>query len=130
MPTTRSLHWGRILGGGLLAELLLIVAIVPLYAAGSSETVITWVAVAGSFVVFVPVAWRLTRTLPRPVLHGVLMGAAAALLYIVLTEGSRRFDPSAPAVPLVYYFGHALKLAGGAAGGWLARSPAPAARTF
>ena len=54
-----SLRWGRIALGGFLAELLLILAVIPLQAAGSGEGAITTVAVAGSFVAFIPVAWGL-----------------------------------------------------------------------
>jgi hypothetical protein len=121
MTHTASLRWGRIIGGGLLGELLLILMVIPLYAAASSDTVITWAAVLGSFVVFVPVAWWLTRTLSRRVLHGVLMGTAAAVLYMLVGFASQLFVADAPAVPLIYYVGHVLKLAGGATGGWLAQ---------
>ena len=72
---TSSLRWGRILLGGFLAELLLIAAVIPMRALGSSEGAITVAAVAGSFVAFVPIAWWLARPLARPILHGVLMGA-------------------------------------------------------
>jgi hypothetical protein len=122
-----SLRWGRILLGGFLGEVILIAAVIPLYALGSAESAITVLAVVGSYVAFVPVAWWLSRTLPRPVLHGMLMGAVAATIYIVLSVVGQQFVPDAPPVPLVYYFAHVLKLAGGATGGWLAgRVAAPA----
>ena len=116
-----SLRWGRIVLGGFLAEVLLILAVIPVYAIGGSQSVLTPVAVAGSFLAFVPVAWWLTRITPRPILHGALMGAAGAAIYILLTVVGRQFDPNAPAVPWIYYVAHALKLAGGATGGWLAK---------
>jgi hypothetical protein len=116
-----GIRWGRVLLGGLFAELILIAAVIPMRVLGSSETAITVLAVAGSFVVFIPVAWRLARALPNPVLHGVLMGAAAAAIYILLSVVGQLVDPNAPAAPLIYYVAHALKLAGGATGGWLAR---------
>jgi hypothetical protein len=124
---TSTLRWGRIVLGGFLAELILIVAVIPMRLAESSETAITAVAVAGSYVVFVPVAWWLGRSLARPVLHGVLMGAAAAAIYILLAAVGRWFVPDAPPMPFIYYVAHALKLAGGATGGWLAGRPATAA---
>ena len=116
-----SLRWGRIVLGGILAECLLIVAVIPMRAGGSSEAAITGVAVAGSFLAFVPVAWRLGRPLSRPILHGVLMGAVAAAFYTLLSLIARVFVPDAPPTPFIYYVAHALKLAGGAAGGWLAQ---------
>jgi hypothetical protein len=118
--SARSLRWGRIVLGGFLAEVLLIVAVIPMRAAGAGETAITVLAVAGSFIVFLPVAWWLTRSVARPILHGALMGAAAAAIYMALSVVGQQLDPNAPAVPLIYYFAHALKLAGGATGGWLA----------
>jgi hypothetical protein len=115
-----SLRWGRIVLGGFLAELILVVVVIPMRMAGSGEPPITVVAVAGSFLVFVPVAWALCRSLPRPILHGVLMGAAAAAIYLALQLLQEMLDPNAPTVPAIYYLAHVLKLAGGATGGWVA----------
>ena len=122
-----ALRWGRIVLGGVIGELLLIAAVIPLYAFGASEAAITVLAVAGSFVAFIPVAWWLARPLSRPMLHGVLMGAAAAAIYVMLTVLGALFVADAPPVPAIYYVGHALKLAGGACGGWLAGRSAAAA---
>jgi hypothetical protein len=123
-----SLRWGRIALGGFLAELLLILAVIPLQAAGGGQGAITTVAVAGSFVAFIPVAWWLGRRLAQPVLHGVLMGVFAAAVYTGLFFAGQLFDPTIPPMPLMYYVAHVLKLAGGAVGGWLARRSAVAAR--
>jgi hypothetical protein len=125
-----ALRWGRIALGGFLAELILIVVVVLMRAAGSGETSITAAAVIGSFLVFVPVTRWLTRGLSRPVLHGALMGAAAAAIYVALGAVAALFIPDAPPTPFVYYVAHALKVAGGATGGWLgSRFVAEAAST-
>jgi len=116
-----SLRWGRIALGGFLAEVILMLAVIPFYAAGSGDEPITVVAVAGSFLVFIPVAWWLCRSLPRPVLHGLLMGAAAAAIYVALTSLQQLFAPDPAAMPAIYYVAHVLKIAGGATGGWLAQ---------
>ena len=116
-----SLRWGRIVLGGFLAELVLIATAIPLYMTGAGELPVTVVAVAGSFLVFLPIAWWLCRSLPRPILHGLLMGAAAAAIYLALQVVQQTFDPNASQVPAIYYFAHVLKLAGGATGGWLAQ---------
>ena len=118
--TKSALRWGRIALGGFLAELILIVVVIPMRAAASGETFITALAVAGSFLVFVPVARWLARGLSRPVLHGALMGAAATAIYIALGAVASLFIPNAPPTPFIYYVAHALKIAGGATGGWLA----------
>jgi len=106
--------------GAFLAELVLIVFVIPIRAFGGPESAVTVVAVAGSFFVFVPVAWWLFRSVANPVLHGALMGIAAALMYTLLGLIGQFFVPDAPPAPLIYYVAHALKVAGGAAGGWFA----------
>ena len=120
MTTTSSLRWGRIALGGLLPELALILAVIPMRMAGSSDNAVNVLAMAGSFLLFVPVAYWLGRSLPRPILHGVLMGAVATAIYLVLQVLATMYAPEPPVVPWFYYLGHALKLAGGATGGWLA----------
>ena len=114
------IRWGRIVLGGFLAELILVVLVIPIRAFGGPESAVTVVAVAGSFFVFVPVAWWLCRSVAQPVLHGALMGAAAAAIYMLLALFGQFFMPDAPPMPLIYYVAHVLKIAGGAAGGWLA----------
>ena len=124
-----SLRWGRIVLGGFLAELVLFVPVIAVNFAGGGERAITVVAVAGSYAVFVPVTWLMTRRLARPVLHGALMGAAAAAIYVITGVVAGYFQATA-ATPVIYYVAHVLKMLGGATGGWLAqRSAAPAAAT-
>jgi hypothetical protein len=122
-------RWGRIVLGGFLAELVLFVPVIVANIAGGGERAITIVAVAGSYVVFVPVTWWMSRRLERPVLHGALMGAAAAAIYIIMAVAGRYFQPAAAGMPLIYYVAHVLKIAGGATGGWLAHRSAASAPT-
>ena len=123
-----SLRWGRIVLGGILAEVVLILIVIPMRLAAASEAAITDVAVAGSFLAFVPVAWWMGRSLSRQVLHGVLMGAVAALFYTLLALVGQLFVKDAPPTPFIYYVAHGLKLLGGATGGWLAQRSAAALR--
>jgi len=122
-----SLRWRRIVGGGLLAECILIIVVIPMRMASASEAAVTNVAVAGSFLAFVPVAWWLGRSIARPVQHGVLMGLIAAAFYTVLAVVGQQFVADAPPMPFIYYVAHALKLAGGGLGGWLAQRTATGA---
>ena len=115
-----SIRWGRVVLGGFLAELILVVFVIPIRAFGGPESAVTVVAVAGSFFVFVPVAWWLGRSVAQPVLHGALMGAAAAAIYMLLALFGQFFMPDAQPMPFIYYVAHVLKIAGGAAGGWFA----------
>ena len=108
-----TIHWGRILLGGLLAEVALILAIVPL---GSrfGDNFLHYTAPPGSFVMcFLGALWVCRRTESHFILQGTLVGVVAALIYIALT----RAQPE----PLAYIVAHALKLAGGACGGFVAQ---------
>ncbi len=120
MSDTQSLRWCRILLGGFLVELVLILLVIPLRAFGGSEGAVTVLAVVGSFFVAVAIAAWLSRTVGRPVLHGVLIGVCGAAIYVALQVVSLVFAPTPTEVPLVYYFAHVLKVAGGALGGWWA----------
>ena len=116
--SSTKIHWGRILLGGLLAEIALILAIVPL---GShlGENFLHYTAPPGSFLMcFLGAHWVCRRIESHFVLQGTLVGVVAALIYIALT----RAQPE----PFAYIVAHALKLAGGACGGFVAqlrRSP-------
>ena len=113
-----KIHWGRILLGGLLAEVALILAIVPL-GLRLGENFLHYTAPPGSFLTcLVGALWVCRRIESHFILHGTLVGVVAALIYIALT----RARPE----PFAYILAHALKLAGGACGGFVAerrRSP-------
>jgi len=120
MSSTR-IHWGRIVVGGLLAEGALILAIVPL-GLRLGDNFLHYTAPPGSFVTcFLGALWLGRRIESRFILHGTLVGVVAVLIYVSLT----RAQPE----PFAYIVAHALKLIGGACGGWVAqrrRSPSPA----
>lgn len=107
-----KIRLGRVIVGGLLAEVALILAIVP---AGMrlGEAFLHYTAGPGSFIFcFLGAWWVCRRVESHFVLHGMLVGAVAALFYLGLT----RFQPE----PLAYILAHVLKLAGGALGGYVA----------
>ena len=118
--SSTTMHWGRILLGGLLAEVALILAIVPL-GLRLGDNFLHHTAPPGSFITcFLGALWVCRRIESRFILQGTLVGVVAALLYIALT----RAQPE----PVAYLMAHALKLLGGACGGWVAerrRSPSP-----
>jgi putative membrane protein (TIGR04086 family) len=120
MSGTR-IHWGRILIGGLLAEVALILAIVPL-GLRLGDNFLHYAAPPGSFVMcFLGALWVCRRIESHFILHGTLVGVVAALIYLALT----RAQPE----PFAYIVAHVLKLVGGACGGFVAqrrRSPSPA----
>ncbi len=105
-----------------MAEVALILAIVPL-GLRLGDAFLHYTAPPGSFVTcFLAAFWVARRIESRFVLHGLLVGVIAALIYVGLT----RAQPE----PLAYIMAHLLKLVGGAVGGLLAgrrRSRASAA---
>src|SRR5260370_41563007 len=115
------LRWIRFLRGGVLAEVALIRALVRL-GWGVGDNFLRCSAHAGSFVMcFLGALWVGRRIESRFILHGTLVGVVAALIYVALT----RAQPE----PFAYIVAHALKLVGGACGGFVAqrrRSSSPA----
>ena len=110
--TNTRIHWGRILLGGLLAEVALIIAIVPL-GMRLGENFLHYTAPPGSFVMcFLGALWACRRIEYHFILHGLCVGVVAMLIYVGLT----RAQPE----PFAYLVAHALKLVGGACGGFVA----------
>lgn len=112
MSNSAKIHWVRILIGGFLAEASLIAAVIPVFLLFGQRAV-TYVALSGSLVMcFLFALWVGRRVDSYLVLHGILVGVVATLLYVGLTRG--RPEPQA------YLVAHVLKILGGAAGGFFA----------
>src|ERR1700690_3526632 len=105
MSGTR-IRWGRILIGGLLAEVALILAIVPL-GLRLGDNFLHYTAPPGSFVMcFLGALWVCRRIESHFILHGTLVGGVAALIYVGLT----RAQPE----PLAYIVAPGLQRGGAA----------------
>jgi putative membrane protein (TIGR04086 family) len=115
--------WGRIALGGFLVELVLMALSVPVFIWGS-ETAVLYIGVIGSLVAtFLFGIWAARRAASRQVLHGVLVGVVAMLVYGAIFLVATRFAPpeQAEPQPLLYYvLGHGFKLLGGGLGGLVA----------
>jgi hypothetical protein len=113
--------WGRVVAAGVLGEVLLIAIAIPL-ALLFGLTAVLYEGIIGSFVMpFLFAQWVGRRASSRRVLHGVLIGAVAILVYLAVAEAGRRWGPPSEPQPFLYYvFGHGLKLLGGALGGLFA----------
>jgi zinc transporter ZupT len=104
-----SIQWGRILLAAFLMELVLVAIAIPLTLSGAGGA-LTYVIPPASFVAtFAITVWLGRRFTSRPVLHGALIGVAGSLMYVALTRAAPE--------PWPYLLAHALKVAGGAAGG-------------
>lgn len=103
-------RWLRIIGAAVLVEVVLLAIAVPLNISANGRAVLLAIViplcVAGTFVG----GWWAARGAGRLfVIHGLLVGALAALIY-----GGLTWKVSLPAAYIVANY---LKLAGGAAGG-------------
>jgi hypothetical protein len=107
-----KMKWVRILIGGFLAEAILILLVIPVSMKWGQEPLL-YLAPAGSLVLcFLFGLWVGRGVTSRFVLHGLLVGAVATVIYLALT----RLGPE----PWPYVLAHGLKLIGGASGGWMA----------
>jgi putative membrane protein (TIGR04086 family) len=112
MTALSGIHWLRALLGGFLAEVSVITLVLPLAVLFGNNTLAYSAPAASLLACFVFAAWVGRRLASHHVLHGILVGVIATLIYVALTKGR----PEPPA----YLVAHALKLLGGAAGGFVA----------
>lgn len=107
-----GIHWLRILLGGFLAEVSVIALVIPVSLLFGKQT-IPYTALLGSLLgCFLFALWVGRRVDSRFVLHGILVGFVATLIYVGLTRGRPE--------PLAYLVAHGLKIIGGATGGYAA----------
>jgi putative membrane protein (TIGR04086 family) len=113
MNTFTRIRWLRVFIAGFLAEASVFAVVIPVLLL-SGQHALLYVAPPASLVsCFLFAIWVGRRVNSRPVLHGILVGVVATLLYVCLTLGRPE--------PLAYLFAHALKILGGAAGGFAAQ---------
>ena len=110
----KRIRWGRVLASGFLSKLAVFAVFIPatvLFGQVPGQ----YTAVAASLVMpFLFGLWAARKVEAYSVLHGMMVGAVGVLIYLGLTRGQPE--------PLLYIFGHGLKLLGGAAGGYLAHA--------
>lgn len=110
----KDIRWGWVLLGGLLSELLIFAVVIPITIFAGQESVLYTVAPASLIGTFVCGWWVAKKAAHRRRLHGVLVGAAAMVIYVAMSLG--RPEPTA------FVVAHALKLVGGVAGGYVSLS--------
>jgi|SRR5687768_7807507 len=119
------MKWIRAIVGGILAELLLIVVLMPvvliffsmeaLQDPDNLPFVIAFIVVAGSFLMpALMTQWVAKRATSRLVLHGLLVGFTAFVVYAtpMVLAGEHQ--------PPLYWVAHAMKILGGLTGGFIA----------
>jgi hypothetical protein len=116
-----SIHWGRILLAAFLMELALLAIAIPLNMRGERQVALYVIPPAALIVTYAFTVWLGKGIASKLVLHGALIGIAGTLMYVALT----RAKPE----PWQYVLANALKVVGGAAGGWVVARRRPAATT-
>ena len=118
------MNWKRAVLGGILAELLLVVLLLPVVAVIGFESLsdprnappsILVVVIGGSFVTtLLLMQWVAKRVSSRFVIHGAIVGLAAFTFYMIPVVASGGEQPP------MYWLAHAMKLLGGMSGGVVA----------
>ena len=103
------MHWGRVLVGGVLAELLVFAVVFPVLHFFGQQAFLVAIPIASALLPFLLAVWVGHRVRSHVVLHGTLVGVVAALMYLVLNWGQPQ--------PVLYQISHALKVVGGLTGG-------------
>jgi putative membrane protein (TIGR04086 family) len=109
--------WVRALLGAVLAEVALFAIAVAAYVLPNGAAALVYVVPPACLVLTALFGyWVARKAGNRFILHGLLVGVIAALIYIGLTWGK--------SLPMAYVISHFLKVLGGAAGGFLAQMKA------
>lgn len=122
-----QLRWGRILLFGFLAEIAVLMLFIPIVTAAGMELAQYSTPIISFAGIFVVAYWGVRRLRTNLVLHGLLIGVAAIAAYYVIGFVGERFAagveiPDAPTPPAYLYpLAHALKVIGGAVGGYFAK---------
>jgi len=117
----KAIRWGWVLLGGLLGNVAVIAIIIPIAVLDGPEN-LGYVAPPASFVGVLAVAFWIAGKAPqRALLHGLLVGLVAMVMYLPIELSSD--------VTFAHVASSALKVLGGAVGGFLAAkraTPKPA----
>jgi len=112
MSSSAKIHWGRVLLGGFLAELLVFAIVFPVRHFFGQSAFLVSIPIASAAMPFFFALWVARRVESGLVLHGALVGLVAALIYIGLAWRQPQ--------PALYKVAHGLKIVGGVAGGLVA----------
>jgi hypothetical protein len=123
-----GIRWWRVIGGGLLIEVVLIAVAVPFFAAGRPE-ILSLVIVPATLVASALCGAWVARGTAAPLLNGTLAGVAAFTIYVAVALIGTLAAPGqadlTTALSPAYLASHVCKLLGAMAGGlWVARQRA------
>ena len=107
----KSIRWGLVLLGGLVAEILIFAIAIPIAIFAGEGSLLYTAPTASLIATFMCGWWVAKKATHHRVLHGILVGAAVMVIYVAMSLGRPE--------PLAYVIAHALKVVGGAAGGYV-----------
>jgi uncharacterized membrane protein HdeD (DUF308 family) len=107
--TLRQLRWARVLAGGICAELAVFAIVFPVLHFFGQTAFLASILVTSAALRFIFAVWVDRRVESHFVLHGLMVGVVAALMYVIVAWGQPE--------PLLYKIAHGLKLVGGLLGG-------------
>src|SRR5260370_3513259 len=94
MSASGRIHWIRVLIAGVLAEASVFVVVIPVFKLSGQHALLFAAPAASLVMCFLFAVWVGRRLESRFVLHGLLVGVVATLLYLAL--------PRAPPDPFSY----------------------------
>lgn len=107
--TLRRLHWGRAVTAGVCAELAVFAIVFPVLHFFGQTAFLVSILVSSAVLPLIFAVWVDRHVESHFVLHGLLVGVIAALVYVIIAWGQPE--------PFLYKIAHGLKLLGGLLGG-------------
>jgi hypothetical protein len=120
---TQRIHWARVVVAGILIEVVLIAMTIPLVAVFGEQFMAERAFLVGVpilvFVVGFLFGWWLGRKVPRPMLHGLLAGIVATVIYLgLILASSGSLEPAIAVYGLpLFVFANGMRIAGCIIGG-------------
>lgn len=111
--TLRHLHWWRVIAGGICAELAVFAIVFPVLHFFGQTAFMASILISSAVLPFLSALWVDRRVEFHHVLHGLMVGVVAALMYVIVAWGQPE--------PFLYKVAHGLKLVGGLLGGVASR---------
>jgi uncharacterized membrane protein HdeD (DUF308 family) len=105
----RRLHWARVVLAGVAAELAVFAIVFPVLHFFGQTAFLASILLSSAAMPFLFALWVNRKVESHFLLHGLLVGAVAALVYLLAAWGQPE--------PLLYKIAHGLKLVGGLLGG-------------
>lgn len=115
-----KLRWGWIIAGAVILEVALIILFVPMLMYMDVSKIAPYAGI-GTFALGFLVSWWIVRKVPgQRILHGVLIGVVATIIYVGMCMANPGGIASVVAMygPVLFVVGNGMRVVGTAAGAW------------